>query len=68
MSTKFVKTWLKGWKYLDEAIDFAKESWFARIDEAEIIRTNSTGLSDLLILKMCCYVKSMKNKMSNKSR
>jgi hypothetical protein len=55
--TKFVKAVLKGYKYLDEAIEFANESGLA-ITEAEIVRTNSTGLaknaSDML--------KAMKNK------
>ena len=41
--TKFVKDVLKGYKYLDEAIEFAKES-DVNIDEAEIIRCNSSGL------------------------
>ena len=40
---KFVKDVIKGYKYLDEALEFAKESDL-KIDEAEIIRTNSTGL------------------------
>ena len=41
--TKFVKDVLKGYKYLDEALEFAKESDI-NIDEAELIRCNSSGL------------------------
>jgi len=41
--TKFVKSVLKGYKYLDEALEFATESDI-KIDEAEIIRCNSSGL------------------------
>ena len=43
---KFVKDVIKGYKYLDEALEFAKESDL-NIDEAEIIRCNSSGLDDL---------------------
>jgi len=39
-----IKTWLKSWKFLDEALDFAKKA-NCPIDEAEIIRCNSTGLA-----------------------
>ena len=39
-----IKTWLKSWKYLDEALDFAKKAK-CPIDESEIIRCNSTGLA-----------------------
>ena len=41
---RVVKPCLKSWKYLDEAIEFANKSGLA-ITEAEIIRTNSTGLA-----------------------
>ena len=41
-----IKTWLKSWKYLDEALDFTKKAK-CPIDEAEIIRCNSTGLGNL---------------------
>ena len=37
---KFVKDVIKGYKYLDEALEFAKESGLT-INDAEIIRTNS---------------------------
>ena len=40
----FVKDVIKGYKYLDEAIEFANESGL-KLTDAEIIRTNSTGLA-----------------------
>ena len=47
-----IKTWLKTWKYLDEALDFAKKA-NCPIDEAEIIRCNSTGLAIFQSTKLC---------------
>jgi hypothetical protein len=41
---KEIKIGLKGYKYLDEALELATELGL-NIDEAEIIRTNSTGLT-----------------------
>ncbi len=58
---KFVKEVVKGYKYLDEALEFAKESDLT-IDEAEIIRTNSTGLSIYNPANAAQMLKSMKNK------
>ena len=58
---KFVKEVVGGYKYLDEALDFAKESNLT-IDEAEIIRTNSTGLSIYNPVNAAQMLKSMKNK------
>ena len=60
-----IKGWLKGWKYLDEAIEFATESGL-KLDEAEIIRTNSTGLTLYNPKNAAEMLKSMKNK--NQSR
>ena len=40
---KEIKLGLKGYKYLDEAIELANELGI-KIDDAEIIRTNSSGL------------------------
>ena len=40
---KFIKDVVKSYKYLDEAIEFATESGL-KLNDAEIIRTNSTGL------------------------
>jgi len=62
---KFVKDVIKGYKYLDEALEFATESDL-KIDEAEIIRTNSTGLIMYNPKNAAEMLKSMKNK--NQSR
>jgi len=56
-----IKTWLKTWKYLDEALDFAKKAK-CPIDEAEIIRCNSTGLAIFNPQNCADYLESMKNK------
>jgi hypothetical protein len=56
-----IKTWLKTWKYLDEALDFAKQAK-CPIDEAEIIRCNSTGLAIFNPQNCADYLESMKNK------
>ena len=56
-----IKGWLKGWKYLDEAIEFATESGL-NITDAEIIRTNSTGLTLYNPKNAAEMLKSMKNK------
>jgi len=58
---KFVKDVIKGYKYLDEAIEFAIESGL-KLDEAEIIRTNSTGLTLYNPKNAAAMLKSMKNK------
>ena len=58
---KFVKDVVKGYKYLDEAIEFANESGLALTD-AEIIRTNSTGLAFYNPKNAAEMLKSMKNK------
>ena len=58
---KFVKDVIKGYKYLDEALEFTKESDL-KIDEAEIIRTNSTGLIMYNPKNAAEMLKSMKNK------
>jgi hypothetical protein len=59
--TKVVKPCLKGWKYLDEAIDFATKAGLD-ITEAEIIRTNSTGLALYNPENAVQMLNSMKNK------
>ena len=56
-----IKPCLKSWKYLDEAIEFATESGL-KLDEAEIIRTNSTGLTLYNPKNAAEMLKSMKNK------
>jgi len=59
--TKFVKAVLKGYKYLDEALEFATESDL-KIDEAEILRCNSSGLMIYNPKNASDMLKAMKNK------
>ena len=56
-----IKGWLKTWKYLDEALDFCAKAK-CPIDEAEIIRCNSTGLAIFNPQNCADYLESMKNK------
>ena len=63
--TKFIKDVIKGYKYLDEAIEFATESGL-EMNEAEIIRCNSSGLMIYNPKNAAAMLKSMKNK--NKTR
>jgi len=58
---KFVKDVIKGYKYLDEALEFTKESDL-NLDEAEIIRCNSSGLMIYNPKNAAAMLKSMKNK------
>jgi hypothetical protein len=58
---KEIKVGLKGYKYLDEAIELCTELGLA-ITDAEIIRTNSTGLTIYNPKNLADRVKSMKNK------
>ena len=57
---KFVKDVIKGYRYLDEGIEFAKESGL-ELNDAEIIRTNSTGLVMYNPKNASAMLKSMKN-------
>ncbi len=57
----FIKDVLKGYKYLDEAIEFAKESGLT-ITDAEIIRCNSSGLTNYNPKNAAENLKAMKNK------
>jgi sarcosine oxidase delta subunit len=59
--TKFVKDVLKSYKYLDEALEFATESDI-KIDEAEILRCNSSGLMIYNPKNASDMLKAMKNK------
>ena len=59
--TKFIKDVIKGYKYLDEALEFATESGL-KMDEAEIIRCNSSGLMIYNPKNAAEMLKSMKNK------
>jgi len=58
---KEIKIGLKGYKYLDEAIELATELGL-NISDAEIIRTNSTGLVIYNPKNLAERVKGMKNK------
>ena len=55
-----IKIGLKGYKYLDEAIELANELGLA-ITDAEIIRTNSTGLIIYNPKNLAERIKGMKN-------
>ena len=59
--TKVIKDSLKSYRYLDEALELSKECGLA-IDEAEIIRTNSTGLVIYNPKNVAERIKAMKNK------
>ena len=58
---KEIKLGLKGYKYLDEALELSTELGL-NIDEAEIIRTNSTGLTIYNPKNLADRIKGMKNK------
>ena len=57
----FIKEVLKSYKYLDEAIEFAQESG-STINEADIIRCNSSGLTIYNPKSASEHLKAMKNK------
>jgi len=63
---KEIKIGLKGYKYLDEAIELSTELGL-NISDAEIIRTNSTGLTIYNPKNLADRIKGMKNK-KEKSR
>ena len=58
---KEIKVGLKGYKYLDEAIELCTELGL-NITDAEIIRTNSTGLTIYNPKNLADRIKGMKNK------
>ena len=58
---KEIKLGLKGYRYLDEALELSSELGL-KIDEAEIIRTNSTGLVIYNPKNLAQRIKAMKNK------
>ena len=59
--TKEIKVGLKGYKYLDEAIELCTELGL-NITDAEIVRTNSTGLVIYNPKNLADRIKGMKNK------
>ena len=58
---KEIKVGLKGYKYLDEAIELCTELGLS-VNDAEIIRTNSTGLVIYNQKNLAYRIKGMKNK------
>jgi predicted metal-dependent hydrolase len=58
---KEIKLGLKGYKYLDEAMELATELGLS-IYDAEIIRVNSTGLTIYNPKNLADRIKGMKNK------
>ena len=58
---KEIKVGLKGYKYLDEEIELSTELGL-NINDAEIIRTNSTGLTIYNPKNLADRIKGMKNK------
>ena len=58
---KEIKVGLKGYRYLDEGLELATELGL-NINDAEIIRTNSTGLVIYNPKNLAERIKSMKNK------
>jgi len=62
---KEIKIGLKGYRYLDEAIELCTELGMP-ITEAEIIRTNSTGLTIYNPKNLADRIKGMKNKNSSR--
>ena len=58
---KEIKLGLKGYKYLDEAIELCTELGLS-VNDAEIIRTNSTGLVIYNPKNLADRIKGMKNK------
>jgi len=58
---KEIKMGLKGYKYLDEAIELCTELGLS-VNDAEIIRTNSTGLVIYNPKNLADRIKGMKNK------
>ena len=58
---KEIKLGLKGYKYLDEAMELATELGLS-MDDAEIIRVNSTGLTIYNPKNLADRIKGMKNK------
>jgi hypothetical protein len=63
---KEIKVGLKGYKYLDECIELANELG-CNITDAEIVRTNSTGLTIYNPKNLADRIKGMKNKNSSRA-
>jgi len=62
-----LKIGLKAYRYLSEGIELATELGI-ELDEAELIRTNSTGLTIYNPSNLASMIKGMKNKQLNNTR
>ena len=62
-----LKIGLKAYRYLSEGIELATELGI-ELDEAELIRTNSTGLTIYNPTNLASMIKGMKNKQSSNTR
>ena len=62
-----LKIGLKAYRYLSEGIELATELGI-QVDEAELIRTNSTGLTIYNPSNLASIIKGMKNKQLNNTR
>jgi hypothetical protein len=62
-----LKIGLKAYRYLSEGIELATELGI-ELDEAELIRTNSTGLTIYNPTNLASMIKGMKNKQSANTR
>ena len=62
-----LKIGLKAYRYLSEGIELATELGI-KLDEAELIRTNSTGLTIYNPSNLASMIKGMKNKQSANTR
>jgi len=62
-----LKIGLKAYRYLSEGIELATELGI-KVDEAELIKTNSTGLTIYNPTNLANMIKGMKNKQSTNTR
>jgi hypothetical protein len=65
--TEQLKIGLKAYRYLSEGIELAKELGI-ELDEAELVRTNSTGLTIYNPSNLANLIKGMKNKTQTREQ
>ena len=65
--TEQLKIGLKAYRYLNEGIELAKELGI-ELDEAELVRTNSTGLTIYNPSNLANLIKGMKNKTQTREQ
>ena len=65
--TEQLKIGLKAYRYLSEGIELAKELGI-EVDEAELVRTNSTGLTIYNPTNLANLIKGMKNKTQTREQ